>query len=63
MEKKEKKRRLPGVYPAVKKDGTPYFRASLTYRSKHISLGSFETAKAANAAYKAANDILRDHDR
>ncbi|MBR5967870.1 MAG: hypothetical protein IK001_04660 [Lachnospiraceae bacterium] len=58
-EKKEKKRKLPGVYPAVKKDGTPYFRASLTYRSKHISLGSFDTAKAANAAYKAADRILR----
>lgn len=51
--------RLAGVYPAVKKDGTPYYRASLTYSSKHISLGSFDTAQAANAAYKAAAVILR----
>lgn len=49
---------LPGVYPAVKSDGTPYFRASLTFRSKHISLGSFSTEAAANRAYRQGKKIL-----
>ena len=34
---------LPGVYQAKKKDDTIYFRSSITYSGKHISLGSFET--------------------
>lgn len=49
-----------GVYSAVRKDGTPYFRASLTYRRKHISLGSFLTPKAAHAAYLEGYAILND---
>jgi len=52
-------KRLSGVYPAVKKDGTAYYRASLTHRRKHISLGSFPTAEEAHAAYKAADTLLR----
>lgn len=40
-----------GVFPAVKKNGEAYFRASLTYRRKHISLGSFPDALTAHAAY------------
>ena len=36
---------LTGVFTAKKKDGTIYFRASLTYRNKHISLGSHENQK------------------
>ncbi len=54
------KEKLPGVYPAKKKDGTPYYRASLTYRSKHISLGSFDTPEEANEAYETGNMLLRD---
>lgn len=50
--------RLPGVYAAKKKNGTIYFRASLTYRAKHISLGSYEDEIAAHKAYLAARDIL-----
>ena len=34
---------LPGVYQAKKKDNTIYFRSSITYSGKHISLGSFDT--------------------
>ena len=49
---------LSGVYKGVKKDGTLYFRSSVTYRSKHISLGSFETEKEAHRAYKEAKKIL-----
>ena len=49
---------LPGVYPAVKTDGTAYFRASLTFRNKHISLGSFSTEAAASRAYRQGKKIL-----
>ncbi len=48
----------PGVYQAVKKDGTTYFRSSITYKNKHISLGSFTLEKDASTAYKEAGDIL-----
>ncbi len=54
---------LPGVYPAVKKDGTPYFRASLTYKSKHISLGSFDTEQSAHEAYLEGTRILKGEER
>lgn len=49
---------LPGVYQAVKKDGTPYFRSSITFHNKHISLGSFKTEALAHNAYLEANKIL-----
>ena len=45
---------LPGVYLATKKDGTVYYRSSITYRSKHISLGSFSTEEDAHCAYRCA---------
>lgn len=47
-----------GVFSSKKKDGTPYFRASLTYRGKHISLGSYDTADAAHLAYKEGQRLL-----
>ncbi len=50
---------LPGVYPAQKKDGTTYYRASITYRGKHISLGSYAVAESAHEAYKEADQLLR----
>ena len=49
---------LPGVYAATKKDGTTYYRASLTYRNKHISLGSYETNVIANQAYLEGLELL-----
>lgn len=49
---------LPGVYPAKKKDGTTYYRASITYRNKHISLGSYKEAYSAHTAYKEAYAVL-----
>ena len=49
-----------GVFPAVKKNGEAYFRASLTYRRKHISLGSFSTAELAHAAYREGRRLLTD---
>lgn len=52
--------RLPGVYPAKKKDGTAIYRASVTFHGKHISLGSFENALQAHHAYLAANAVITD---
>lgn len=51
---------LKGVYLAKKKDGTPYFRASFTFKNKHISLGSYENELNANAAYNTALSISGD---
>jgi len=50
--------RYKGVFPAVKKNGEVYFRASLTYRRKHISLGSFSDPESARAAYLEGRRIL-----
>lgn len=52
---------LSGVFPSVKKNGEPYFRASLTFRRRHISLGSFSTASAAHAAYLEGCRISKDN--
>lgn len=49
---------LPGAYLAVKKNGIKYYRASITYMGKHISLGSYATESDANQAYLQARDIL-----
>ena len=50
---------LPGVYYARKKSGEPYYRASITYLGKHISLGSYSTEQEAHLAYKLAGRVLR----
>lgn len=49
-----------GVFPAFRKNGEPYFRASLTYRGKHISLGSFPSPEEAHAAYLEGRRVLAD---
>ena len=54
------KRQLPGVYTAFRKDRTMYYRASLTYRAKHISLGSYDHAEDAHQAYLLAGLLLSD---
>lgn len=51
---------LTGVFSAVKKDGTPYFRSNITYQNKHISLGSYATEKLAHKAYLEASHIFSD---
>lgn len=51
---------LAGVYTAQKKDGQIYYRSSITYRNKHISLGSFDTAEKAHKAYLCAGQILEN---
>ncbi len=50
----------PGVYIAYKKDGTLYYRSSITYKNKHISLGSFHDEDSAHNAYIEALKLLED---
>ncbi len=47
-----------GVFEATKKDGTVYYRASITYRRKHISLGGFATEQSASCAYREACRLI-----
>lgn len=48
-----------GIYKTFKKDKSPYYRVSITYKNKHISLGSSEDLETAKAIYKEATRILR----
>ena len=57
------KRENAGVFPSRKKDGTVYYRASVTFKRKHISLGSFGDASSAHRAYIEAGLLLRDHEK
>lgn len=49
---------LPGIATTYRKDGSCYYRASITYNGKHISLGSFETPEAGSRAYTEAYELL-----
>lgn len=49
---------LPGVFPATKKNGTVYYRSSITYHQKHISLGSYDTPELASRAYLEASSLM-----
>ena len=53
---------LAGAYLATRKDGSVYYRSNITYKNKHISLGSFESEEAAHQAYRVATSILKSHD-
>lgn len=50
---------LPGVYVTQKKNGDILYRSSITYKGKHISLGSFPTEEAAHKAYLEAGWLLQ----
>lgn len=50
---------LPGVFQAQKKDGSIYYRASITCKSKHISLGSYPTEDIAFQCYEEATRLFR----
>lgn len=52
---------LPGVYTCKKKNASIYYRASINYKNKHISLGSFDTEKDAHTAYIQAKKIIEDN--
>lgn len=47
-----------GVYQAKKKDGSIYYRSSLTFHGKHISLGSFPTKEEAHQCYLEGYRLL-----
>lgn len=49
---------LQGVFKAYKKDSTKYYRASVTFMNKHVSLGSFDDETQANRAYNEAKEVL-----
>ena len=51
---------FPGVFTATKKDGSLYYRSSITHNKKHISLGSYDSAPKAYAAYLEATSLLSD---
>lgn len=51
----------PGAFLAKKKDGTIYYRSSITHQGKHISLGSYANENEAHAAYVRAGQILEDY--
>ena len=50
---------LPGIATAYHTDGTIYYRASVTYNNKHISLGSYEDPVTGYNAYKQASLLLK----
>lgn len=49
-----------GVYKTNRKDGSVYYRVSITYRSKHISIGSYDNEDYASLIYTIASDIISD---
>lgn len=49
-----------GVYVTKKKDGTEYYRVSVTFKNKHISLGSFDDVAAAQSVYLEAKQIIAE---
>jgi hypothetical protein len=51
---------LSGVQPAVYKDGSTYYRASITHKGKHIALGSYDNPMMAHAAYLEARGIIEN---
>ena len=51
-----------GVYNATKKDGSVYYRVSITYKNKHISIGSYDSEELASMAYITACDIISKPD-
>ncbi|WP_408070846.1 hypothetical protein [Butyrivibrio sp. JL13D10] len=53
--------KVAGVYETCLKDGTKSFRASITFKGKHIALGSFSDATTAGKAYLLAQKILTDN--
>lgn len=48
----------PGVYLAKQKNGHIYYRASVTYHNKHISLGSYPSEILAHRAYQESSTLL-----
>ena len=53
-------KKLVGVFEAKKKNGEYYYRSSITYKGRHISLGSFDFPEDAHSAYLEADRILHE---
>lgn len=51
-----------GVFVTQKKNGQLSFRTSLTYRNKHIALGSFDSMDVASRVYSEGLEILANTD-
>lgn len=51
---------LAGAFKATQKNGTVYYRSSITYRNKHISLGSYSTEQQAHEAYLVAKELINN---
>ncbi len=51
-----------GVFLAKKQNGEIYYRASLTFRRKHISLGSYSSEDEAHQAYLYGTLLLNNSD-
>lgn len=51
---------MEGVYQTTKKNGEIYYRSSLTYRRRHISLGSYNDALLAHLAYRTASRLIAE---
>ena len=49
---------LPGAFKATLKNGKTYYRSSITYRNRHISLGSYSTEEMAHKAYLVAKELI-----
>lgn len=49
---------LAGAFKSKMKDGTVYYRSSITYKNKHISLGSYDSEVIANKAYLVAKNLI-----
>lgn len=52
-------KKLEGVFPSTQKNGRTVYRSSVTFRKKHISLGTYSAPEQAHAAYLEANMLLR----
>ena len=52
--------KLTGVYEITQKNGTVKYRSSITYKNKHISLGSYPSEESAHAAYQLSQKLLTD---
>ena len=50
---------MTGVFETTKKDGTVYYRSSITYKGKHISLGSSTLKEEAELMYKTAVRVVK----
>lgn len=49
-----------GVYTTTKKDGSTSYRVSITYRRKHISLGSYTDYEMAHSIYISGRNLVEN---